>query len=119
VQRLKPRVWVAFLTLLLQLLGLTHLAVVDHTLGADGALVHAADLALVHDHQGPSLCADELPARTVETDALAQASVTPPLLRSPLVSAVVFSLEHGPQLVEQSQRRPLSWAPKASPPAAS
>lgn len=116
---LKPRVWVAGLTLLLQLLGLTHMAVVDHTLTADGALVHASELATAHDHRGPSLCADEPPSLNLETNALAQATVTPPLVRSALVTPVVFTIERQPEPVDQPQRRPLSWAPKASPPVAS
>jgi hypothetical protein len=113
----QPRAWVSALTLGLQLLTVAHMVVVDHTLSSSGEMVHARDAA-GHDHDVASLCADEVPAQGPACDVVDRWSrVEVSRVEFAVRVSVPTDAPRTPRAV-MAGRRPLSWAPKASPPRA-
>lgn len=119
------RAFVAALLLLVQGLGLAHLAVETHTVGRDGAMHDVAQLlADTHDSNDPHLCAPE------EDGHLAPGSTGCAVLaswRAALEAPASSPLHPGgasqpapvtPHRTPAAQQDVLSRAPKLSPPAA-
>jgi hypothetical protein len=118
----QPRAFISALLLLVQVLGLGHVALARHTLSANGGLVDAMPLASEqHDDQDGHLCAGDV---TIHADAPDDCLVLAGWSSPSLLTAAV-SFRHGPaELISgirsasfvAVQLDALSRAPKASPP---
>ena len=114
--------FVSGLLLLVQLLGLVHVALQGHALGDDGAVIHVAPLAAeAHDDRAEHLCAGDLAIHAdAPDDCLVVAGWSSPTLlaagvalrRSP--NPFVGGIASASSVVVQLDI--LSRAPKASPP---
>lgn len=118
----QPRAFVSALLLWVQLLGLGHVLLAEHTLSEDGGVVEVAPLlAERHLDRGGHLCADEGALREAgPADCLVLSGLRAPGLPTPAVAGGV-----APETLAQGLTSPaqvclqfdaLSRAPKASPP---
>ena len=119
---LQPRAMVCALLLMLQVLGLGHVALARHTLSENGSVVDVAPLtADAHDEEEGHLCAGDVAIHAdAPDDCLVVAGFAAPSLVASAVSvgrtnAPLVSGIGTPQLVAV-QLDALSRAPQASPP---
>lgn len=116
------RAAISAVLLLVQVLGLGHLAFAEHALGAGGAVVEAAPLAAdAHDEAGDHLCAAETQVSSDgPEDCVVLAGWSTPSLVAPVAQGV--ALRHAAQPDVRSaaqvevQLEVLARAPKGSPP---
>lgn len=116
------RAFVSTLLLVLQVLGLGHVALARHTVSESGALVDVQPLLIdSHDETESHVCAHEVEIHAdAPSDCLVVATWTSPLLLTPSLS-----LHHAPDVAPgqslaavtaEPPLEPLAVAPKASPP---
>jgi hypothetical protein len=118
------RAFVSTLLLVLQVLGLGHVALARHTVSESGALVDVQPLLIdSHDETESHVCAHEVEIHAdAPGDCLVVATWTSPLLLTPsLPLHHVLDVAAGPALAAVTAEPPLDLlavAPKASPPRA-
>ena len=118
----QPRAFVSALLLVVQVLGLGHVALARHALGDDGAVIDVAPLATeAHDDRAEHLCAGDVAIHAdAPDDCLVVAGFSSPSLITAAVTlrsspgSLVGGIARASSLAVQLDI--LSRAPKASPP---
>lgn len=118
----QPRAIISALLLLVQVLGLGHVALARHTLSENGAVIDVVPLATeTHDEEEGHLCAGDV---AIHADAPADCVVLAGFAAPSLVTPAL-ALHRWPESIDSSLRSPsfvavqldvLSRAPKNSPP---
>lgn len=118
----QPRAFISALLLLVQVLGLGHVALARHTINENGAVVDVEPLLLeTHDEEAGHLCAGDVgihadaPDHCLVLAGFAAPSLVPLAVALPHTPQALFTGLHSSSFSFE-QLDALSRAPKASPP---